>query len=329
MSNNPADSNVPLRTHRSKAQSSAVEVEGVAISHPDKAMFPECGVTKRDIAEYYAFIAPRILPYVEGRPLSLVRCPDGWGGTCFFQKHADPGVNAAVDRIEAPESNGTATYLTASSAKALVALAQWGVLELHPWGSKRPRLDRPDRLILDLDPAEDVDGSALEEAVLLVKELIDGLGLTGFLKTTGGKGMHVVVPIRPTLSWEQAKGLTRAIAEFLVRGFPARFVATADKDARRGKIFIDYLRNAQGSTAVAPYSVRARKSAPIAMAIGWNELGRDVRFDHWNVRNIRSRLARRDDPWAEFAATRQQVSAATARRVDYDLEPATPRRKRA
>ena len=138
-----------------------------------------------------------------------------------------------------------------------------------------------------------------------------------------------MVPIRSTLSWEQAKGLTHAIAQFLVHGFPDRFVATADKDARRGKIFIDYLRNAQGATAVAPFSVRARKNAPIAMPVGWNELGRDIRFDHWSVRNIRSRLAQRSDPWAEFAATRPQVSAAMARRVGYDLGGTLPRRNSA
>jgi bifunctional non-homologous end joining protein LigD len=317
---------VPSRTRASKAPSSAVEIAGVTISHPDKLMFPECGVTKKDLAEYYAFIAPRILPHVEKRPLSMVRCPDGWSGTCFFQKHADKSVNAAVDRLEVPESKGTATYMAASSAKALVALVQWGVLELHPWGSKRPRLDRPDQLILDLDPADGVEWPVLKEAVLLVRKLVDGLELSGFLKTTGGKGLHVVVPIRPTLSWEQAKGLTHAIAEFLVRGFPDRFVATADKDARRGKIFIDYLRNAQGATAVAPYSVRARKNAPIAMPVGWDELRRDIRFDRFNVRNIRNRLARGSDPWADFAVTRQQVSAAMACRVDYDLGPISRQR---
>lgn len=304
----------------------AVAIEGVTLSHPDKLMFPECGLTKRDIAEYYAFVAPRLLPHVEHRPLSLVRCPDGWDAACFFQKHAGPGVNAAVERIEVPERKGTATYMAAGSAKALVSLVQWGVLEMHAWGSKRPRLDRPDRLVLDLDPADGVAWLPLKEAVLLVKQLTDAAGLTAFLKTTGGKGLHVVMPIRSSLSWEQAKGLTRAMAELLVREHPDRFVATADKEARRGRIFIDYLRNAQGATAVAPYSLRARENAPIAMPLGWEELARDVRFDRWNVRNVRVRLSGRDDPWADFATTRQEITGALARRVGYVLA-ATASRK--
>ena len=300
--------------------SSATKIAGVPISNPDKLLFPESGLAKRDIAEYYEAIAPWILPHVARRPLSLVRCPDGWAKQCFYQKHADKSVNEAVARINVPEGDGTATYMGAGSAKALVALVQWGVLELHPWGSKEPRLDRPDRLIFDLDPDEGHGWEHLVTAVTLLKTLLEELGLRGFLKTTGGKGLHVVVPIRPTLSWEQAKGFTRAVADFLVRTFPDRFTATVSKARRKGKIFIDYLRNGEGATAIAPYAVRARNNAPVATPIHWEELAEDVRFDHFNVRNVRERLAGpAADPWADFATTRQAITKTAAQRIGYDL----------
>ena len=295
-------------------------IAGVAISNPDKLLFPEANLTKRSIAEYYEFIAPWILPHIAKRPLSLVRCPDGWSKQCFYQKHADKSVNSAVARIPVHEGAGESTYMGADSAQALVALVQWGVLEMHPWGSKQPHLDRPDRLIFDFDPDEGHGFEHLVSAVTLLRTLLEELGLRGFLKTTGGKGLHVVVPIRPTLGWEHAKGFTRAIADFMVRTFPDRFTATVSKAKRKGKIFVDYLRNGEGATAVAAYVVRSRANAPVATPIHWEELEQDVRFDFFNVRNIRERLARPgNDPWAEFATTRQSITKAAAKRMDYDI----------
>jgi bifunctional non-homologous end joining protein LigD len=187
---------------------------------------------------------------------------------------------------------------------------QWGVIELHPWGARAPRLDRPDRLVFDFDPDPKVNWPDVVAAVKLLRTLLEELGLTGFLKTTGGKGLHVVVPIRPTIPWDQAKAFTRGVARFLATTFPDRFTDTVAKNRRGGKIFIDYLRNARGATAVAPYTVRARENAPVAMPIAWSELATDVRFDHFNVRNVRDRLRRqRRDPWADFFATRQALTA--------------------
>jgi len=293
------------------------EVAGIALSSPDKPYFPEAGLTKRDLAAYYAHVAPRLLPHIAGRPLSLVRCPEGWSGQCFYQKNADKAVNAAVARIAITESGGgKATYMGASSAAGLVGLVQWGVIEVHPWGSKTPRLDRPDRLVFDFDPDPAVSFADLVAAVTLLRTLLEEMGLTGFLKTTGGKGLHVVLPIRATLPWDEVKAFTKSAADFLVRTFPDRFTATASKAARKGKIFVDYLRNAEGATAIAPYAVRARANAPVATPIDWSELVKDVRNDYFNVRNVPERLASMAvDPWSEFFTVRQSITAAMRKRL--------------
>ena len=306
----------PRPSRTSKSVAAPESVAGVALSHPDKLYFPEAGITKLELAQYYATVAPQLLPHLAGRPLSLVRCPDGWPKQCFYQKHADRAVHEAVTRVEVPEGKGTATYLGADSAASLAALVQWGVIELHPWGSRTPRLDRPDRLIFDFDPDEGLGWSDLVVAVGLLRTLLDEMKLVGFLKTTGGKGLHVVLPIRAALTWDDAKSFTRAVADFLVRTFPDRFTATLSKDRRKGKIFIDYLRNAEGATAIAPYAVRARSNAPVATPIDWAELARDVRFDHFNIRNVPSRIAQlKADPWAEFLGTRQSITAAMRKRL--------------
>ncbi|MEO7726624.1 MAG: DNA ligase D [Burkholderiales bacterium] len=292
-------------------------VAGVRLSHPDKLMFPEAKLTKLDLARYYEAVADWILPQVRKRPLSLLRCPDGWGKTCFYQKHADKSVHASVTRVPVPEGGGKATYFSADSLPALVALAQWGVVELHPWGSTMPHPGRPDRLIFDFDPADDVSWQALVKAAGELKTLLEQLGLGAFLKTTGGKGLHVVVPIAPTLTWTQAKNFTKAIAELFARTFPDRYVATVSKAKRKGKIFIDYLRNAEGSTAISAYGIRARKNAPVSTPIEWGELKKkDLRFDFFNVRTVPARLRKlRADPWQDFEAARQAVSASIFKQV--------------
>jgi bifunctional non-homologous end joining protein LigD len=298
----------------------APEIAGVALSRPDKLYFPEATIAKRELAQYYASVAGWILPHLEGRPLSLVRCPDGWSRQCFYQKHAERSVHDAVTRVEVPEGKGAATYFSADCAAALAGLVQWGVIELHPWGARSPRLDRPDRLIFDLDPDEGLSWKELATATLLLRTLLDEMKLTGFLKTTGGKGLHVVLPIRPTLTWDDAKSFARAVADFLVRTFPDRFTATAAKNRRRDRIFVDYLRNARGATAIVPFGVRARANAPVATPIAWAELERDVRFEHFNLRNLPKRLARFEakphaDPWAHFFDTRQAITAAMRKRL--------------
>ena len=309
---------VPGRKVALTAGGSPDTVAGIKLSNPDKQLFPEARLGKRDLALYYERIADWILPHLRDRPLALVRCPDGWQKECFFQKHADKSVNAAVTRVEVPEGEGTATYFSANSLPALVALVQWGVVELHPWGSRAPKLDCPDRLIFDFDPDDGVGWKQIVEGVGVLRTLLDDLGLEGFLKTTGGKGLHVVVPIRATLDWTQAKGFTKAVADLLVETFPDRFTATLSKARRKGRIFIDYLRNAAGATAIAPYAIRARANAPVSTPIAWKELDTDVRFDHYNVRNVPERLGSlREDPWASIGTTRQTVTRAMFKRVRY------------
>ena len=309
----PAKAAAPSRARATPAG----PLEGITLSNPDKPYFPESGITKAEVAAYYAAVAPYLVPHLAGRPLSLVRCPDGWQGQCFYQRHADKAVNAAVTRIEVPEGDrGTATYLAAGSAKALVALVQWGVIEMHPWGSRAPRLDRPDRLIFDFDPDADVSFESLVEGVRLLRTLLEEVGLTGFLKTTGGKGLHVVVPIRATLDWDTAKAFARSVADMMMHTFPDRFVVTASKARRKGRIFVDYLRNAEGATAVAPYVVRARAHAPVAMPIAWEELDHDVRGAFFNVRNALARLREAaTDPWADFFGVRQTITVAMRKRL--------------
>jgi bifunctional non-homologous end joining protein LigD len=318
----PARAVVPTKVRSARGKSAATDaararaaIAGIELTNPDKLYFPEAGLTKRDIALYYESVATWILPHIERRPLSLVRCPDGWSRQCFYQKHADRSVHDAVTRVEVPESNGPATYFSAGSAAALVGLVQWGVIELHPWGARSPRLDRPDQLIFDFDPDEDLGWGALVSAAHKLRALLAEMQLVAFLRTTGGKGLHVVLPIRATLTWDDARSFSKSVADVLVRTNPGLFTASAAKAGRKGKIFIDYLRNARGATAIAPYAVRAREHGPVAMPIAWSELASDVRFAHFNVGNVARRLDHRTDPWADFTRTRQVITAKMRERL--------------
>ncbi len=308
----------PATWSRAAPVAKPASVAGITITHADKAYFPEAKVTKLALAQYYEDIAPVLLPYLAGRPLSLVRCPNGWSGQCFYQKNVADHMDAAVARIAVTTSSGPATYMGAKSAKALVALVQWGVIEVHPWGSRAPRLDACDTLVFDFDPDEKLEWSALVEGVQVLRALLDEFKLKGFLKTTGGKGLHVVVPIRPPLPWPRAKAFAKAVATLLARTLPQRFTATLAKDKRKGRIFIDYLRNGEGATAVGPYSVRARRNAPVAAPIAWEELRTDVRFDHFNLHNIRERVRKGPDPWAGYFETRQAITVAMAKKLGLD-----------
>jgi len=292
------------------------QVAGVAISNGDKLLYPEAKGSKRDLAEYYVAIGDWIVPHLEDRPLTLVRCPNGWDKPCFYQKHAKESISEFIDRIDIREGGGEQPYMMANNVTAVVALVQMGVLELHPWGSRAPKLGYPDRLIFDFDPDETLPWERLVEAVNVLRKLLDTLGLRAFLKTTGGKGLHVVVPVAPTRAWAPAKAFCKAIAELLVCTFPDRFTAKMTKSTREGRIFVDYLRNAENATAIAPYSARAKRNAPVAMPIAWEQLKQDLRNDHFNIRNVPGLLKRRRrDPWAELADVDQELTDAMLRQV--------------
>jgi bifunctional non-homologous end joining protein LigD len=291
-------------------------VAGIKLSNPTKLLYPEAGITKRDLAVFYESISDWILPHLRNRPLTLVRCPNGWEKTCFFQKHPDEKVDSALERVTVQESNGPTLYMMANTVSALVALVQMGALELHPFGSSAPKLQCPDRIIFDFDPDDSVSWDTLVESVHLLKTLLEELGLKTFIKTTGGKGLHVVVPIRPSFGWDEIKNFTKAIAELLVKSFPERFVAVMTKSKRTGKIFVDYLRNADGATAVSAYSLRARAHAPVATPISWDELEHDIRRDYFNAKNIPQRLKTLEkDPWSGFFDLDQAVTKAMLKKV--------------
>ncbi len=297
------------RSSRASSDTEATDVAGIAISHPDRDLYPDEGITKLELARFYESIAPRILPHLADRPLSVVRCPQGSGKQCFFQKHTHGHFPDAVKSVAVKESKASAHYLMVDSVEGLVALVQMGVLELHPWGSRADRIENPDRLFFDLDPAPDVPWERVVEAALLLRELLERLELLSFLKTTGGKGLHVVVPLTRKHDWDAVKGFSHEIAIQMSQAAPELYVATASKAVRKGKIFIDYLRNGRGSTAVAPYSTRAKPGAPVSTPVAWKELDSDLRSDTFTVRNLAARLDRRGyrDPWADFLQTRQTL----------------------
>jgi bifunctional non-homologous end joining protein LigD len=262
-----------------------------------------------ELARYVETVGGRLLPHVKDRPLSLVRCPDGAEGACFYQRHLgmarSPGSLQTVKR----ERSSKGAYIYAADLTAVVSAVQNGAVELHTWGATVPDIAHPDRITLDLDPDEKLPWKTLVEGTLLLKSLMDGLRLKTFLKTTGGKGLHVVAPIEPQLAWDEVKEFTLRIAEFLVKLRPGLFTAKISKQRRPNKIFVDYLRNSETASAVAAYSPRARPSAGVSVPLHWDEL--DPKHDlraRFDVRSVLERV-RDADPWADYWTTRQSITA--------------------
>jgi bifunctional non-homologous end joining protein LigD len=291
------------------ANAAAETFEGTRLTHPDKVLFSDPDLTKRDLAHYYASVADWLLPHVQRRPMTMVRCPDGSVGKCFFQRHIGQGVPAAVEKIEVPEGEGSADYMMVNDLVGLVATVQMGVLELHTWGAREGKLMQPDRVTFDLDPAPDVPWSKVVDGARLVHGLLEEIGLRSFVKTSGGKGLHVVVPIVPEHDWDVVKEWSRSVAEHMAQVLPDYFTAKMAKAARNGKIFIDYLRNAAGATTVAAYSPRARPGAPVSVPLTWEELSGKSRADGFTVATVPKRLASlKRDPWRDYAGTKQRLT---------------------
>jgi bifunctional non-homologous end joining protein LigD len=298
------------------AADGSVTVAGVRLTHPDRVLYPEQGITKLALARYYVAIGDWILPQVRDRPLSLVRCPAGEGGTCFYQKHAGAGIPDAIGTVEIAESAATRTYMVIENLAGLVATAQIGVLELHPWGSTVAKLETPDRIIFDLDPDIGLPWERVTGAAITMREALLGLGLESFAKTTGGKGLHVVVPIAPRLGWDRVREFSRKLAERFVAADPDHFTVNSAKRARPGRIFIDYLRNSRGATAIAAYSPRARPGAPVAMPLSWDEVESGVRPDRFTIATVPQLLAGlAADPWAGMRGMRQTIGARAQREI--------------
>jgi bifunctional non-homologous end joining protein LigD len=284
-------------------------VGGVKLSNPERVLFSAAELTKLDLAEYFFSVSDRMLFYVQRRPLSLVRCPEGASKQCFFQKHIKKGMPDALKSVDVKESDGeTAQYLMIDNRAGLVSVAQIGGLEIHLWGSTAKKLERPDRLVFDLDPDPAVDFTAVRVAARDVRDLLQTAGLTSFPLVTGGKGIHVVVPLDASQDWDTVKSFARGVAAKLAENEPDRFVATMAKAKRKGRIFIDWLRNERGATAIAPYSPRAKPVASVATPVAWAELARIEAADVFTIPIVLQRLKRKTDPWSDYASQRQRIS---------------------
>ncbi|WP_010586116.1 DNA ligase D [Schlesneria paludicola] len=302
---------VDSTSKRNRAIDELIASTGVQLTHPDKVLFADESITKQELARYYVSAAAWMLPHVEHRLAVLVRCPEGLQGECFYQKHPGPGTPSFLQRIPVKEQASTSNYLVINDLAGLVWLAQSGALELHVWGSRIDDIERPDRLVFDLDPAADVDWSAVVESAREFREVLRGVGLESFVRTTGGHGLHLVVPIQRRSSWDEAKTFCHAVATSIEAAAPDRFTSKMSKAARKGKIFIDYLRNQRGATSIACYSPRSRAGAPVATPIHWDELSDELRSDQFHLRNIADRFAELlQDPWKELFTVRQSITAA-------------------
>jgi bifunctional non-homologous end joining protein LigD len=282
----------------------------ITLTHPERVLDPDSGLTKRGLAEYLALVADRMLPHITGRPISFVRCPGGTSKACFYQKHIETKLPPGIGSVTIKEKEGTGDYLTIDTAEGLIGLAQMGVLEVHPWGSRADDVEKPDRLIFDFDPAPDVSFTWVVEAALAMRERLDALGLESFLKTTGGKGLHVVAPFKREHEWPLIKEFARAVAT-ATAAESDRYVTVMTKAKRTGKIFIDFFRNDRGSTAVAPYSTRARPGAPVATPLDWREATPDLTPGHFTVETMPRRLAQlAEDPWEPMLTSKQAIGKA-------------------
>jgi bifunctional non-homologous end joining protein LigD len=281
----------------------AFDIDGrtVQISRPDKPLFP-CGITKADLARYYERVASAMLPHLAGRPLNLERYPDGIEGPRIIQQQAGSHFPAWVGRVTVPKEGGTVTHVTASDAATLVYLAGQACISLHAWLSRADRLDRPDRLIFDLDPADDATGD-VRRAAREIGALLRELGLEPFAMTTGSRGYHVRVPLLRRAGFDAVRGFARDVARVAVARDPTLTIEQR-RAARHGRIFVDVMRNAYAQTAVAPYSVRARPQAPVATPLRWDELSEtSMSPDRWTLRTLPPRLERDGDPWADIGSS--------------------------
>jgi bifunctional non-homologous end joining protein LigD len=296
------------------------EVAGVALSHHDRVLFAGTGTTKLDLARYYESVADWILPHLSDRPLTLVRCPAGVpadgarkGVDCVYMKHAKVWGPAPIRRVRIREKTKIGEYLIVDTLPALIGLVQMDVLEVHTWNSRCARVEQPDRIVVDLDPGADVSWKQVVAAARLVRELLRVLELHSFVKTTGGRGLHLVVPLEPRLDWSECLAFARALAQSLVRQQPALFTERFAKAGREGKILVDYLRNNRTNTSIAAYSTRAAPDAPVSTPLAWAELSAARPPDRFTIETVPGRLrALRADPWREYHSCAQQIPRGAA-----------------
>jgi bifunctional non-homologous end joining protein LigD len=296
--------------HPGDGNSAKAVAAPVRLTHPDKVLDAASGLTKQQLADYFWAVAPHMLPHIEGRPLSLVRCPEGSGKPCFFQKHTNHTLPPGVESVDVPDkkTGKPEPYITLATPEALAGLAQMGVLEVHPWSSRNDDLEHPDRIIFDLDPDTEIPWKTLAGSADEVRKALKSLGLESFLKLTGGKGLHVVVPIVPQNSWDAVKGFSHQFVLAIEQQNPSLYLTKMTKSARKGKIYLDYLRNERGATAVAPFSPRAREGAQVSLPLPWSDLKLDKLpvFRVADFASWRSRLAK--DPWKSMPTLKQKLA---------------------
>jgi bifunctional non-homologous end joining protein LigD len=287
--NHDSAMSVPLQ----RAELAHIEVLGIKITHPDRVIFDDSGMTKGKLAEYYAAVSPWVLKDLAGHPVSLLRCPEGTAGGCFYQRSPGKGLGPDVKPFTWKHKGKSYEYLYIENEHGLIEFIQMGVIELHPWGARVGNIDRPDRLVFDLDPADDLPFEAVKLAAGDLRQRLERKGLTCYLKCTGGKGLHVTVPLIEKSTWVEVKTFCAAIANAMVRDVPDAYVATMRKEKRKGKIFVDYFRNDYTATAIADFAVRARPSAPVAVPLEWSELDKLHAANQFTTEDVLKRLKRR------------------------------------
>ncbi len=294
-----------------------LSIEGVRITSPDKVLYPGQGIRKRDLIDYYIAVADWILPHLARRPLSLVRCPEGRQKNCFFQKHAGQGTPTILHRIDIPEKDTVREYLYLETLPELISLVQMGTLELHVWNARVDKIERPDMVIFDLDPDPEVSWAFTVQTAHLTRQRLAALGLESFVKTTGGKGLHVVVPLARRQDWDELYPFTRAFARALEKEHPESYTSNMSKAKRKGRIFIDYVRNSRGATSINPYSTRSRPGATVSVPLTWDELTEDLDPQAFTVETVPGRLKKlKRDPWADFADSAGSVTKAMRDKLD-------------
>lgn len=285
---------------------SAPVVAGIRISHPERPIYPELGVSKLDLVRYYEEIGEWIVPHLWGRPLTLVHCPAGIGGPCMFMKHAKAWGPTALRRVRIQEKTKVGEYLVADKVSGIIALAQMGIVEIHTWNSTDDDVGRPNRIVWDLDPGPRISWKQIAAAAQQLQDVLSTLKLKAWVKTTGGRGVHVVVPITPKRDWSECLEFSRTVSEALVETNPALFTTTFKKLGRERKILIDYMRNNRTNTSICAYSSRARPGAYVSTPIDWSELATPP--DRWTLSTVAQRLRRlRTDPWKGYWTTKQQI----------------------
>lgn len=298
---------VLLTRAEKKSPKATASFAGVTLTHSDRILYPEQGIAKHDLAEHYLRWGERMLPYVADRPLMLLRCPQGRSGECFFQKHASEAMGEAIRHVKLSEKGGPRIYVTIDDIKGLISLVQIGTLEIHGWACKADRAESPDSMIFDLDPDDSVPWARVVEAARMIRVMLRKVDLESFVKTSGGKGLHVFLPLQARADWQQTSAFAQSVADQCLRlGGEDQFTLTMSKAKRKGRIFVDHFRNRRGSTCVLPYSTRAREGCPVSLPIPWNQLGRLKSAKEFHIGNLPSPKV--SDPWTDYWKIRQSIT---------------------